>query len=94
MYTFRYNKRQSVYVDDGYSAGVRKKRVRIYYMERTEMTDKSCKEFIEVLSSRSPVPGGGGAAGEAGALPGAGGYGGFAKGSSLGFQDHARCAYD
>ena len=37
-------------------------------MERTEMTDKSCKEFIEVLSSRSPVPGGGGAAALMGAI--------------------------
>ena len=31
-------------------------------MERTEMTDKSCRDFIEVLASKAPVPGGGGAA--------------------------------
>lgn len=37
-------------------------------MERTEMTDKSCKEFIEVLSSKAPVPGGGGAAALMGAI--------------------------
>ncbi len=37
-------------------------------MERTEMTDKSCKEFIEALASRAPVPGGGGASALMGAV--------------------------
>lgn len=32
------------------------------------MTEKSCREFVEVLVSKSPVPGGGGAAAMAGAL--------------------------
>mgnify|MGYP000038991032 CR=1 FL=1 len=31
-------------------------------------TDKSCREFVEVLSSKAPVPGGGGASALAGAL--------------------------
>lgn len=37
-------------------------------MERTEMTDKSCRDFIEVLASKAPVPGGGGAAALMGAI--------------------------
>ncbi|MCX7913312.1 MAG: cyclodeaminase/cyclohydrolase family protein [Thermodesulfovibrionales bacterium] len=32
------------------------------------MVDKSCKEFIEVLASKAPVPGGGGAAALGGAI--------------------------
>ncbi len=32
------------------------------------MLDKSCKDFIEVLASKSPVPGGGGAAAMGGAI--------------------------
>ena len=32
------------------------------------MVDKSCKEFIEVLASKAPVPGGGGAAAMGGAI--------------------------
>ncbi len=32
------------------------------------MLDKSCKEFIEVLASKAPVPGGGGAAAMGGAI--------------------------
>ena len=31
-------------------------------------SDKSCREFVEVLASKEPVPGGGGAAALAGAL--------------------------
>lgn len=34
----------------------------------TSMVDKSCKEFIEVLASKAPVPGGGGAAALGGAI--------------------------
>ncbi|MCD8217844.1 MAG: cyclodeaminase/cyclohydrolase family protein [Clostridiales bacterium] len=37
-------------------------------MGKIDMTEKSCKEFVEVLASKSPVPGGGGAAALAGAL--------------------------
>lgn len=37
-------------------------------MEKTIMTDKSCRDFIEVLASRAPVPGGGGAAALMGAI--------------------------
>ncbi|MCD8300325.1 MAG: cyclodeaminase/cyclohydrolase family protein [Clostridiales bacterium] len=33
-----------------------------------EMTDRSCKDFIEVLASKAPVPGGGGAAALVGAV--------------------------
>lgn len=33
-----------------------------------KMIDKSCKEFVEVLSSKAPVPGGGGAAALGGAI--------------------------
>ncbi len=33
-----------------------------------EMTEKSCNEFIEVLASKAPVPGGGGAAALVGAI--------------------------
>ena len=32
------------------------------------MTDQSCREFIEALSSKAPVPGGGGAAALMGAI--------------------------
>ena len=34
----------------------------------TSMVDKSCNEFIEVLASKAPVPGGGGAAAIGGAI--------------------------
>lgn len=34
----------------------------------TSMVDKSCKEFIDVLASKAPVPGGGGAAALGGAI--------------------------
>ena len=41
------------------------------------LTEKSCLEFVDVLASESPVPGGGGASAMAGAL-------GIALGSMVG----------
>lgn len=37
-------------------------------MENTKMTELSCNEFAEILASKEPVPGGGGASAMAGAL--------------------------